>query len=98
MTQLPQFSRALLHPRYWLTWLGIILLYILVLLPYPLLYALGCRIGRLGMRFMKRRVAIARRNLELSFPEMPEVDREAMIKHNFESVGMGLIETGMAWF
>ncbi|MEJ1268206.1 hypothetical protein WDV93_16950 [Pantoea ananatis] len=38
---------------------------------------------------MKRRVAIARRNLVLSFPEMPEVDREAMIKHNFESVGMG---------
>ncbi|WP_376785156.1 LpxL/LpxP family acyltransferase, partial [Atlantibacter hermannii] len=23
MTQLPTFSRRLLHPRYWLTWLGI---------------------------------------------------------------------------
>ncbi|HHU9876220.1 palmitoleoyl transferase, partial [Klebsiella pneumoniae] len=23
MTNLPKFSTALLHPRYWLTWLGI---------------------------------------------------------------------------
>ena len=98
MTQLPQFNRELLHPRYWLTWLGISALYILVLLPYPLLYVLGCRIGRLGMRFMKRRVEIARRNLELCFPDMPVSERESMVKHNFESVGMGLIETGMAWF
>ena len=98
MTQLPQFSRELLHPRYWLTWLGVASLYLLVLLPYPLLYVLGCNIGRIGMRFMKHRVSISRRNLELSFPDMPVNEREAMVKHNFESVGMGLIETGMAWF
>jgi len=98
MTQLPQFSRELLHPRYWLTWLGIAFLYLLVLLPYPLLYVLGCGLGRIAMRFLKRRVAIAQRNLELCFPDMPTSEREAMVKHNFESVGMGLIETGMAWF
>ena len=98
MTQLPQFTRELLHPRYWLTWLGIGFLYVLVLLPYPLLYAFGCCLGRIAMRFMKRRTEVARRNLELCFPDMPVSDREAMVKHNFESVGMGLIETGMAWF
>ncbi|WP_158783102.1 Kdo(2)-lipid IV(A) acyltransferase [Pantoea sp. BAV 3049] len=98
MTQLPQFSRALLHPRYWFTWLGIGSLYLLVLLPYPLLYHLGCGLGRLSMRFLKRRVEVARRNLELCFPGMPQAEREAMVVRNFESVGMGLIETGMAWF
>ena len=50
------------------------------------------------MRFMKRRVQVAQRNLALCFPDMPTSEREAMVKHNFESVGMGLIETGMAWF
>lgn len=79
MTQLPQFSRELLHPRYWLTWLGVASLYLLVLLPYPLLYVLGCNIGRIGMRFMKHRVSISRRNLELSFPDMPVNEREAML-------------------
>ena len=85
MTQLPQFSRELLHPRYWLTWLVFAFLYLLVLLPYPLLYMLGCGLGRIAIRFLKRRVAIARRNLELCFPDMPTSEREAMVKHNFES-------------
>ncbi|WP_017348039.1 Kdo(2)-lipid IV(A) acyltransferase [Pantoea sp. A4] len=98
MTQLPQFSRQLLHPRYWITWIGIGFLYTLVLLPYPVLYAIGCALGRTALRFMNRRANIARRNLELCFPQMPESEREAVIKRNFESVGMGFIETGMAWF
>lgn len=98
MTQLPEFNRSLLHPRYWITWLGIAALYLVVLLPYPVIYWLGVNIGRLSMRFLKNRVKVARRNIELCFPEMPPADREAMLMHNFESVGMGLMETGMAWF
>lgn len=35
MSNLPKFSRALLHPRYWLLWLGIGFLWLLVQLPYP---------------------------------------------------------------
>ncbi len=50
------------------------------------------------MRFMKRRVSIARRNLELCFPDMDKDQLERCIVGNFESLGMGLIETGMAWF
>ncbi|MGL9773885.1 MAG: Kdo(2)-lipid IV(A) acyltransferase [Sodalis sp. (in: enterobacteria)] len=98
MTTLPVFNSSLLHPRYWLTWLGIGALYLLVLLPYPLLYALGTRLGRLAMHFMRHREVIARRNLQLCFPAMPEAEREALLRQNFESVGMGLIETGIAWF
>lgn len=30
MTNLPKFSTALLHPRYWLTWLGIGVLWLVV--------------------------------------------------------------------
>ncbi len=50
------------------------------------------------MRFLKRRVAIAHRNLQLCFPEMTAEEREQLVKKNFESVGMGVMETGMAWF
>lgn len=98
MTHLPKFSPSLLHPRYWLTWCGIGLLWLVVQLPYPVLYRLGCGMGRLAMRLMKRRVRIAHRNLALCFPQMPEQERQEMVKKNFESVGMGLMETGMAWF
>lgn len=98
MTQLPEFNRSLLHPRYWITWLGIGILYLVVLLPYPVLNFLGTNLGRLSMRFLRSRVDIARRNIELCFPDMPAADRQALLLHNFESVGMGLMETGMAWF
>ncbi len=98
MTHLPKFSAALLHPRYWLLWLGIGLLWLVVQLPYPLIYRLGTGLGRLAMRLMKRRAKIANRNLELCFPDKSEQERHRMVVANFESVGMGLMETGMAWF
>ncbi|MBW7982684.1 Kdo(2)-lipid IV(A) acyltransferase [Enterobacillus tribolii] len=94
----PEFERAMLRPRYWLTWLGLGVLYAVVLLPYPCLHKLGKGLGRLAMRFMKRRVKIAHRNLELCFPDMPEQERREWVEKNFESVGMGVLETGMAWF
>lgn len=74
------------------------LLWLLVQLPYPVIYRLGTALGRLAMRVMKSRARIARRNLELCFPEMSAADREALLVKNFESLGMGLMETGMAWF
>lgn len=98
MTTIPSFNRSLLHPRYWLTWLGIGILYLVVLLPYPVIYRLGTLLGRLSMPILKHRVQIARRNLELCFPDMSAEKREALVRSNFESVGMGVMETGMAWF
>ena len=98
MTHLPKFSTELLHPRYWPTWCGIGLLWLLVQLPYPVIYRLGCGLGALAHRFMKRRVHIAHRNLELCFPQMDTIERRKLVIKNFQSVGMGLMETGMAWF
>ncbi|NHB92821.1 Kdo(2)-lipid IV(A) acyltransferase [Photorhabdus cinerea] len=98
MIQAPSFQRSLLHPRYWPTWFGISLLYLLVLLPYPAIYWIGTRLGRFSMRFLKRRAKIAERNLELCFPDIPQEKRNEMLVKNFESVGMGIFETGMAWF
>ncbi len=93
-----KFRLAFLHPRYWLTWFGLGVLFLLVQLPYPVLHRLGVWMGRCSMRFLKRRVGIARRNLELCFPDMDAELRERRVRVNFESLGMGLLETGMAWF
>lgn len=98
MTKLPEFSLAFLHPRYWLSWAGIAALWCTVQLPYPLLLKTGHGLGRLAMRLLPRRVEIARRNLELCFPDMNDEARARLLERNFESVGMGVIETGIAWF
>ena len=92
------FKASFLHPRYWLTWFGLGVLFLLVQLPYPVMYRLGVWLGRTSMRFLKRRVSITRRNLQLCFPDMDNAVLERKIVRNFESLGMGLLETGMAWF
>ncbi|WP_127959742.1 kdo(2)-lipid IV(A) palmitoleoyltransferase [Serratia microhaemolytica] len=98
MKRPPNFHAALLHPRYWPTWFGLAALFLLVQLPYPLLHKLGTWLGRFSMRFLAHRVEITRRNLELCFPEMDRQQRERLVTDNFAALGMGLIETGIAWF
>lgn len=93
-----RFRTELLHPRYWLTWFGLAILWLWVQLPYPVLLKMGDLIGRASMRFLKRRVSIARQNLKLCFPDYTDEQIETLVKQNFSSLGMGLIETGMAWF
>lgn len=73
------FKLSFLHPRHWVTWVGLALLWLLVQLPYPVLARLGAGLGHHSRRFLKRRERIARRNLELCFPVMSEALRDALI-------------------
>ncbi|WMY97699.1 MAG: LpxL/LpxP family Kdo(2)-lipid IV(A) lauroyl/palmitoleoyl acyltransferase [Arsenophonus sp.] len=86
------------HPKYWIIWLTTGIIYLLVLLPYPIIYWIGIKLGRLSKFFLKKRFKIIKRNLELCFPNMTFKKRKKIIKKNLESIGMGLLETGMAWF
>lgn len=94
----PKFHKKLLHPRYFGTWLGIFMLYLLVQLPYPVFYQLGKGLGLLSQFIVKRRRNIAKRNLELCFPEKSEAEIKQLVRENFISVGVAIFETGMAWF
>lgn len=89
---------ALAHPRYWPTWLALGLLRILEPLPYPLLVGLGRAIGAALVRLPLSFVRIARRNLELCFPERSGAERERILKAHFQSVGIGLFETAISWW
>ncbi|WP_253306620.1 LpxL/LpxP family Kdo(2)-lipid IV(A) lauroyl/palmitoleoyl acyltransferase [unidentified bacterial endosymbiont] len=93
-----QWRWQLLKPRYWGLWLGIGLLWLLVQLPYPLLYRLGRRLGRCSMRFAHRRLHITRCNLQQCFPNLTLQQQQQLLIDSFESAGLGVIECGMAWF
>src|SRR5690606_20929222 len=67
-------------------------------MPYPALLFFGSKLGTASRPFLKRRESIARRNLELCFPDQNPQEHEKLIAENFKSLGMGLLETGMAWF
>jgi len=91
-------SPSLYSPRHWPSWLAIGLLRLLVLLPWPLLMAVGGGIGRLIGVFAKRRAHIADINLQLCYPDMRPEARKKLIRENFAAMGKGLMEVGMGWW
>ncbi len=94
----PTFSYALLHPKYWLTWVSLGLMVLAAQLPYSWQMAMGRCVGKLAYRFAHARKRIAKRNLELCFPEKSEYEREQLLRDHFISNGITIFEMGMAWF
>lgn len=98
--KLPPFRPHFLLPQYWGLWLALALWRLLLLLPYPCLVKLGNALGWLFFRLKvgKRRQQIARRNLQLCFPDYSPTQIEGILRQNQKATGMAIIETGMAWF
>ncbi|TQV85615.1 LpxL/LpxP family Kdo(2)-lipid IV(A) lauroyl/palmitoleoyl acyltransferase [Exilibacterium tricleocarpae] len=94
----PRFNAAMLHPRFWPTWLGIGCWWLISQLPYRWQMGLGRLFGWLSFYFARRRYAIADRNLALCFPELDAAARRQLLRENFYSTGMALFESGIAWF
>lgn len=94
----PKFQLRFLLPKYWFTWLSIGFLYLISWLPYRWQLAMGRILGRTMYAISPRRKDIARRNLELCFPDMPTAEREALLNKNVDNTGIAFFETGMAWW
>ncbi|MDH0894285.1 MULTISPECIES: lipid A biosynthesis lauroyl acyltransferase [unclassified Pseudomonas] len=94
----PQFRAYFLHPRFWLLWLGLGLLWLLVQLPYRVLLVFGRWLGALMYHTAGSRPAIAARNLELCFPDRSEAERARLLKENFASTGIAFFEMAMSWW
>lgn len=86
------------HPKYWFAWLGIFILFLSSFLPYGVLLFIGRQIGRAAYHLVKSRREVARRNIELCFPQLSKDEIEKKVLLNFESSGIALFEMGMAWF
>jgi len=54
---------------------------------------LGAGFGRVLHRLLKSRRKVARRNIQLCFPDMPAAEQAALVKHNFEETGKALFDT-----
>jgi Kdo2-lipid IVA lauroyltransferase/acyltransferase len=95
----PAFRYALLSPRYWLSWLGLGLIWLLPRLPFRLLVAVGRGVGAIVRRALAgKRAQVVRRNLQLCFPQMSDAERERMVDANLRDLGMMLVEFSLACF
>jgi KDO2-lipid IV(A) lauroyltransferase len=69
-----------------------------VLLPYPMIMAIGRLTGRVIRLWSGEREHFADVNLQLCYPDMTPDQRRALIRDNFAAMGMGLMEVGMGWW
>ena len=94
----PEFEIAFLLPKYWLTWLSVLILYSVSWLPYSVQKNIGKLLGKLLKVIANKRYNVAKRNLELSFPELSQEKRQTILDANLDNAGMAILETGMGWW
>ncbi len=96
--QAPTFQWSFFKPKYWLTWFGLALVFIINQLPYKVQMFIGTLLGKLLYRVVKSRRRIAKRNLELCFPHMSDAEQQAIVKRNIENTAKAFFETTIAWW
>jgi KDO2-lipid IV(A) lauroyltransferase len=92
------FNARLLYPRYWTTWIWLAIWRLVTLLPYRLLLIIGKFIGLVLHSIPLRRKKIAWRNIQLCFPELDLNAQRKLLRANFISMGIAIMEVGMAWW
>ncbi|MBW8183908.1 lauroyl-Kdo(2)-lipid IV(A) myristoyltransferase [Shewanella nanhaiensis] len=85
------FHASLLHPKYWLTWVGILILVIFGLMPAWFRDPLARLLAKLVMKIAKKPLSVARVNLTTCFPDKSSDEIEALIKDNVENFVMILL-------
>lgn len=86
-----------LHPRFWPTWVGLGLFWLIVRLPHGARMRIGSAMGLAGYYLAASRRRIVQANLAACFPEMSEIERLQLARDTFRSGGMSLVETAIAW-
>lgn len=94
----PRFRAQFLHPRFWLTWIGLGAVRLLTQLPYRWQLVVGMSAGRLFMVLASKRRRVAQINIDLCMPGLAVAERRALVRRVFDSVGISILETAMAWW
>ena len=90
--------RPLLHPKYWLVWLGMGVAFVLSHISWPTQQRLGAGLGIALYHLAHRRRRICMTNLEICFPDMMLEEKRTLARNHFISMGKGFFETLTCWF
>lgn len=97
-TERYRFRLSLLHPRYWLTWLGLALYFVFTLLPMSVVDRAGCWLGKYAAGKNKKRFNIAKTNLSLCFPDKGQDEIERMAIEHFQAQFRSLLHYYILWW
>lgn len=92
------FQLMFLHPRYWLTWIGLAVFFIVTLLPMFFIDWLGCRLGSIAATKNKKRFNIVKTNLSLCFPDRENSEIEKMVVEHFQAQLRSVLHYFILWW
>lgn len=92
----PIFKIEFLGPKYWPIWLFAFILCCIAQLPASFVLRIGTGLGLLSYRFAKKRTRIARKNIQMCFPELSPAEQEALAKESILNTTRGMMEAIMA--
>lgn len=87
-----------LSPRTWPAWLGIGLMAAMARLPWPVQRFAGRVLGVALQSLLRKRRAIAARNIALCFPELDKAAQSRLLREHFAALGTGVFEFARAWW
>ena len=92
----PKFHRSFFGPRYWFTWLGLGLFYLLGNLPMSITMPFGRFVGDLFFYIARSRRRIAEINIEKCFPQLSTDEQKILVRKIMHSTGKSMVETSVA--
>lgn len=96
VTEVYQYS-DFLAPRFWGTWCGIGLIYVMAWMPWVLKIAFTHLLCALIGKVAKSRVRTLNANINACFADLPDDERQALAKQALYSNVFGFFETAYAW-
>ena len=91
-------SLPLYHPAYWPTWVGLVVMRLVSLLPFRLIWCLGNGLGALVHLFPSKLKKVALINVGLCFPELAAAGQRQLVKRHFHALGVSILSYGLGWW
>ncbi len=92
------FSAALLHPKYWLSWIIFFFLFILAQLPTSIRHKFGRFIGNYIFKYNKKRRHIVKTNLNIAFPDLSDKERNQLAQKSLQWYACAMVDYGLIFF
>ena len=89
---------SLLHPRFWLIWIGLSFVFLISLMPQSLRHYLGRSIGKLTYAYNKKRRNIVLTNIKIAFPERDKHSQQQLAKQHLQWYGCALVDYSLLLF
>ena len=87
-----------IHPKFFPTWILILLMRIGVFIPFSAQVIIGRIIGKVMYPLMSKLRSTAYSNISHCFPEKKQSQVNALVKSHFEAIGISLFETANAYY